>query len=201
MARHSFVWVRVHLVWSTYRRRPWLAPEWRDRLYRYLAAVARRKGALPLCIGGARDHIHVYVSLGPDTSVGRLVNALKANSCRWIHETFPRFRLFAWQTGYAAFSVSERFEQSVISYISTQEAHHRREGFQRELQRLMTRHGSHSPVRKHGAPPRVPTMTGPSPVRQHGPTSMQPRGAISPCALPGGHARVCNDGAYREATP
>src|SRR6266540_5214930 len=99
MARHSFVWVRVHLVWSTYRRRPWLAPEWRDRLYRYLAAVARRKGALPLCIGGARDHIHVYVSLGPDTSVGRLVNALKANSCRWIHETFPRFRLFAWQNG------------------------------------------------------------------------------------------------------
>jgi len=151
MAQHSFVWERVHLVWSTYHRRTWISPGWQHQLYRYLATVARRKGTLPLCIGGAPDHVHVYASLGPDTSVARLVNALTANSCRRIHETFPQFRLFAWQTGYAAFSVSQRCEHSVISYISRQEAHHQREGFRRELQRLMTRHGSHSPVRKHGA--------------------------------------------------
>lgn len=138
---HSFVWVRVHCVWSTYRRQPWIAPEWRDRLYRYLAGVARRKGALLLCAGGVRDHVHLYLSLSPQHSVGSLVNALKSNSCRWIHETFPRLRLFAWQKGYAAFSVSRHSEQRLISYIENQDVHHRNEGFEWELQRTLSRHG------------------------------------------------------------
>src|SRR2546425_7690421 len=59
MAAHSFVWVRVHCVWTTYRRQPLLEPDWQDRLYRYLSGVARRKGALLLCAGGVRDHIHL----------------------------------------------------------------------------------------------------------------------------------------------
>src|SRR5438034_11658761 len=29
--RHTFVWVRVHLVWSTYRRHPWIEPTWQER--------------------------------------------------------------------------------------------------------------------------------------------------------------------------
>ena len=87
--RHTFVWVRVHLVWSTYRRQEWIDRSWQERLYRCLAGVARRKGAIALAIGGARDHVHVYVSLAAHTSVASLVDALKANSSRWIHETFP----------------------------------------------------------------------------------------------------------------
>ncbi|MGH7538138.1 MAG: IS200/IS605 family transposase, partial [Gemmatimonadales bacterium] len=138
---HSFVWVRVHCVWSTYRRQPWIAAEWRDRLYRYLAGVARRKGALLLCAGGVRDHVHLYLSLSPARCLASLVNALKANSCRWVHETFPRLRLFAWQKGYAAFSVCRRSERQLISYIQNQEAHHRGERFQRELERILIRHG------------------------------------------------------------
>jgi putative transposase len=128
--RHTFFWVRVHLVWSTYRREPWIEPAWQERLYRCLSDVARRKGARVLCAGGARDHVHVYVSLAAGMSVAYLVDALKANSSRWVHETFPRLKLFAWQKGYAAFSVCKRCEGKVISYIRSQEAHHRptREG-------------------------------------------------------------------------
>ena len=128
--RHTFVWVRVHLVWSTYRRHPWIEPTWQERLYRCLAGVARRKGAIALCVGGARDHVHVYVSFAAHTSVAYLVDALKANSSRWIHETFPHLRLFSWQKGYAAFSVCKQCEDRVIGYIRSQEAHHRpaREG-------------------------------------------------------------------------
>jgi REP element-mobilizing transposase RayT len=116
--------VRVHLVWSTYRRQPWIDPAWQERLYRYLAGVARRKGALALAVGGARDHIHIYVSLSARTCVASLVDALKANSSRWIHETFPQLKLFAWQKGYSAFSVCRRCEARVISYIRNQEARH-----------------------------------------------------------------------------
>jgi len=122
--RHTFVWVRVHLVWSTYRREPWIEPAWQERLYRCLAGVARRKGAIALAIGGAPDHIHVYVSLSAHISVASLVGALKANSSRWIHETFPQLKLFAWQKGYSAFSVCRRCERGVIKYIRNQEARH-----------------------------------------------------------------------------
>jgi putative transposase len=137
---HSYVCVRLHLVWATYRRQPWIAPEWRDRLYRYLAAVARRKGAWIICAGGVRDHIHLYIALSASLSIAQLVNALKANSSRWIHETFPRHRLFAWQTGYAAFSVYKPDEARLIAYIGNQEAHHRRKNFERELVHLLERH-------------------------------------------------------------
>src|SRR5207249_10136670 len=57
-------------------------------------------------------------------SVASLVGALKANSSRWIHETFPQLKLFAWQKGYSAFSVCRRCERGVIKYIRNQEARH-----------------------------------------------------------------------------
>src|SRR5213082_2345938 len=80
--RHAFVWVRVHLVWSTDRRQLWIDRAWQERLYRCLAGIARRKGAILLCAGGAPDHVHLYVSLGSRLSVANLVDALKANSSR-----------------------------------------------------------------------------------------------------------------------
>ena len=128
--RHTFVWVRVHLVWSTYRRQKWIDRAWQERLYRCLREIGRRKGAIVLAVGGAPDHIHVYVSLSGRISVASLVDALKANSSRWIHETFPQLKLFAWQKGYSAFSVCRRCEGVVIRYIRNQEARHRpaREG-------------------------------------------------------------------------
>jgi len=56
--------------------------------------------------------------------VANLVDALKANSSRWIHNTFPPLKVFAWQKGYSAFSVCRRCEHRVIGYIRNQEAHH-----------------------------------------------------------------------------
>jgi putative transposase len=122
--RHTFVWVRVHLVWSTYRRQKWIDSAWQERLCRCVREIGRRKGALVLAVGGAPDHIHVYVSLSANNSVAGLVDALKANSSRWIHEKFPQLKLFAWQKGYSAFSVCKGCEQRVIAYIRNQQAHH-----------------------------------------------------------------------------
>src|SRR5881296_1586338 len=124
LVRHTFVWVRVHLVWSTFRRQPWIDATWQQRLYRCLVDTARRKGALVLGVGGARDHVHLYVSLSATMSVAQLVDALKANSSRWVHDAFPQYALFSWQKGYSALAVCKRCEARVIFYISNQEARH-----------------------------------------------------------------------------
>ena len=96
----------VHFVWSTAAREPWISNEWQDRLYGYLGGILERKNAKLLCAGGMSDHIHLYTSLPSTLSLADIVNAMKANSSGWIHDTFPNHQAFAWQKGYGAFSVS-----------------------------------------------------------------------------------------------
>ena len=86
------------------------------------------------------DHIHLYVSLSSTTTLAEIVNAIKANSSRWVHETFPEKKAFAWQKGYGAFSVSKSIEPRLIEYIKNQQEHHRRRSFKEEFVELLERH-------------------------------------------------------------
>jgi REP element-mobilizing transposase RayT len=133
--------VLVHFIWSTAGREPWLAPEWSERLYAYLGGVLREKNAKLISAGGTPDHIHLYVSLPSTVTLADLVSAMKANSSRWIHETFPQQRAFAWQKGYGAFSVSKSGEEQLLEYIRTQEDHHRRRDFKEEYLSFLKRYG------------------------------------------------------------
>ena len=105
-----------------------------------MASVARSKNARLIEINSRPDHIHLYVSMPSTISIAGLVNALKANSTRWIRQTLPNRRWFSWQEGYAAFSVSSSKEKAVIDYIRNQEEHHKRIDFQQELLHLLERH-------------------------------------------------------------
>jgi REP-associated tyrosine transposase len=48
-------------------------------------------------------------------------------------------RTFAWQAGYAAFSVSESQLDNVTRYITNQQAHHQRVSFREELITFLNR--------------------------------------------------------------
>ena len=130
----------VHFVWSTQNREPWIASEWSDNLYAYIGGVLRKKKAKLICAGGVSDHIHVYSSLPSTLTVADAVNAMKANSSRWVHEEISRKKGFAWQDGYGAFSVNKSSEQRVIDYILNQEQHHTRYSFQSEFLTLLRKH-------------------------------------------------------------
>lgn len=101
----------VYFVWSTANREPWLTKEWRNRLFGYVGDVLRNDGIKLIEAGGADDHIHLYRSLPSTVSVARIVNSVKSNSSRWVHETFRNRRGFAWQKEYDAFSVSKSTEE------------------------------------------------------------------------------------------
>jgi len=81
------------------------------------------------------------MSLKPTRAPAQLIRDLKANSSRWIHETFPLLHDFSWQSGYGIFSVSESAMPDVIAYIDRQEEHHRRVPFAEEYRRFLERHG------------------------------------------------------------
>ena len=106
-----------------------------------MGSVARCKNARLIEANSRPDHFHAYLSMPSTISIVDLVNALKANSTRWIRQTFPNLKWFSWQEGYAAFSVSSSQGMAVIEYIRNQDQHHQRFGVQDELLDLLRRHG------------------------------------------------------------
>ena len=66
-------------------------------------------------------------------SIAKAMQLIKGGSSKWIHETFPDQRLFAWQEKYGAFSVSVSQLGTIADYIKNQREHHRTKGFQEEF--------------------------------------------------------------------
>ncbi len=137
----KYLCVNLHMVWSTKGRRCLLDPLWRHRLHAFIGSVARFKNARLIEANSQPDHTHLYVSMPSTVTIAEMVNALKANSTRWIRQTFPYRNWFGWQDGYAAFSVGKSGEKAVIEYSRNQDEHHKRQNFQEELLELLGRHG------------------------------------------------------------
>ena len=92
----------------------------------YIGGIARERKGSAININRVADHIHLLVRLPASLPVAKTVEIVKTNSLRWIHESRVLNRTFAWQTGYAAFSVSESRRDQVSRYILNQAEHHRK---------------------------------------------------------------------------
>lgn len=90
-------------------------------------------------IGGVEDHVHLLAKFKASVSVSDMLRLIKANSSKWANERMDGE--FAWQEGYAAFSVSESQVVPVRRYIRNQVQHHRRQSYQEEFVALLERHG------------------------------------------------------------
>jgi putative transposase len=138
---HSFTSCLIHCVWSTKNREPFLTPDLCDRLWPYLGGVAKQNQMKALAVGGTADHVHILLSLPATLSVAKATQLLKGNSSKWIHETFPKMRSFAWQEGYGAFSVAVSGVEATVTYIRNQAEHHRTRAFREEFVTMLRRHG------------------------------------------------------------
>ena len=138
---HLFTSCLIHCVWSTKNREPFLSSDLRDRLWPYLGGIAKENRMKALAIGGAADHVHILISLPATLSVAKAIQLLKGNSSKWIRETFPKMRSFAWQEGYGAFSVGISGVDATVTYIREQSEHHRRRTFREEFATMLRRHG------------------------------------------------------------
>ena len=127
----SFLSTRIHYVWSTARREPYIQAPWRPRLHGYMRGIAENLKAKVFVLGVVADHIHLYCSLPPTIAIADLASTIKSNSSRWMRETFDPH--FGWQDGYAAFTMSKSADDDVIQYILNQEEHHQKRSFQEEL--------------------------------------------------------------------
>ena len=137
----SFACLHNHLIFSTKNRAPLITSDMQPRVFEYIGGILRSQGSALAAAGGMPDHVHLLVSLGRQVSVAETLRVVKANSSRWIHETFPTLAGFAWQVGYGAFSVSAADDADVIRYIANQEEDHRKTSFEDELRMFFRRSG------------------------------------------------------------
>ena len=86
-------------------------------------------------VGGGEDHAHFLISLRPVHCVADVMRDLKKDSTNWIKKNVDR--RFAWQEGYAAFTVSPSATSNVRNYIANQETHHHKHSVVDELRELL----------------------------------------------------------------
>ncbi|PQO46341.1 IS200/IS605 family transposase [Blastopirellula marina] len=103
----SFAGVYLHLIFSTKNRECSIRTEWAPRLYEYIGGILRDRKCQLLAAGGVEDHVHLLVSLSREITLSSLVRDIKSVSSHWVHQNMTGSQEFAWQQGYAVFSVSQ----------------------------------------------------------------------------------------------
>ena len=134
----TYLSLHYHIVFGTRERRPIIRPEWRSRLHDYLGGTVRGLGGVSQVVGGTADHVHLLFGLKATHCLADVMRELKKASSIWVHEEIGD-RAFAWQEGYAAFTVSATARNSVYAYIENQPEHHRQKTFREELLEMLQR--------------------------------------------------------------
>ena len=100
----------------------------------------RSQGGVAIAIGGIEDHVHILARMRQDKALSDLIREFKARASGWMHNVFPELHDFAWQNGYAAFTVSHSLVGKVTGYISHQREHHTKRSFTEEFIALLKAH-------------------------------------------------------------
>ena len=129
---HSYTKILIHYVFSTKNREKIITVPLQKRLWSYIGGIARDNNMKALAIGGIEDHVHLLISLPTTLSIAKAIQLIKGGSSKWIHDKFPNYYHFKWQTGYGAFSVDISRTKNLITYINTQKEHHYKKSYQEE---------------------------------------------------------------------
>ena len=135
---HAYARNHLHIIFGTKGRRASIKPQVQEHLWAYIHGIARNYKMDLEAIGGTDNHVHLLLVLPPKLSLSHALRAIKANSSKWMNESG---HLFAWQEGYAAFSVSASLMEAVSEYIRNQKEHHKKRTFEQEFLALLKKHG------------------------------------------------------------
>ena len=138
---NTYSQIYLHFVFSTKSRREVISPEIEERVWSYIAGVAKHHGIAPIQIGGIETHVHALVGVPTTMSSSQGAKALKGDSSYGIRREFSGMANFGWQDGYGVFSVSQSVISSVANYIKNQREHHSNRSFEEEYVELLKKHG------------------------------------------------------------
>jgi putative transposase len=132
--------ILIHLVFSTKNRERILTQAIQRELHPYLAVTLDQIDCPSLQVGGIEDHVHLFFGLSRTRTIADIVETVKTSSSKWLKTKSRELARFHWQSGYAAFSVSQSDADTVVAYIREQRKHHQKMSFQDEYRRLLERY-------------------------------------------------------------
>lgn len=134
---HSFNKIWIHAIWSTNERLPLIHKTVETKIHQFIAEEFRMIGCPVTIINGMPDHIHCLFLLNPQKSIAEVIKQIKGASSHFINQKNLIAEKFSWQTGYAAYSVSESVVDKVFQYIRNQQKHHAKKMFQQEYDEFL----------------------------------------------------------------
>jgi putative transposase len=137
----TYTKLQYHVVFGTRHRQDLIVPEWEGRLYQYVGGVIREFGGVLTAMNGIENHVHLLAGFRAAESVSEMMKMIKGNSSRWVNQEKLTDGVFAWQKGYACFTVSESQVEAVRCYIRNQKEHHKTRTYEEEMEALLKRHG------------------------------------------------------------
>jgi putative transposase len=138
---HSFNKIWIHAIWATKDRQTLISPKIEKSIFNILHQQFTDAGCLVKTINGMNEHIHCLFLLNPKKSVSEIIKQIKGSSSHYVNQKKLTDYRFAWQTGYAAYSVSESLIPRVEDYIQNQKQHHKKRTFQEEYIQFLNLYG------------------------------------------------------------
>ncbi len=131
----------IHLIFHVKSNSVTIRNEDKKELFAYMGAIIKDNDSIPILINGTKDHIHILCVMSKNIALAKLVEEIKRHSSRWIKTVDPHYKKFAWQGGYAGFSVSQSLHDKTRHYIEIQEEHHKKMTFKEELFAFLKEYG------------------------------------------------------------
>lgn len=138
---HSFNKIWIHAIWATKERMSLINEKSERVIHDYMRKQFIDMGCPVRIINGMPDHVHCLFLLSPQKSIAETIKQIKGSTSHYINEQELIPEKFAWQTGYAAYSVSESQLEKVFRYIKNQKEHHTKKSFQHEYNEFLKLYG------------------------------------------------------------
>lgn len=106
----------LHLIFRVKNTSVHIKPEDSPDLFAYIGSVIKSKGSIPVIINGPGDHIHILCVMSKNIALAKLVEEIKRHTSRWVKTRGLYYKDFAWQGGYAGFSVSSSIHKGKTIY-------------------------------------------------------------------------------------
>jgi len=127
----------VHIVFHIKNNDVLIRTEDERELYAYIGRIIKANESFPIKINGTENHLHILATMSKNLSLAKFVEEIKRNSSRWIKSKGSYYQFFAWQGGYAGYSVSQSRVPSIEKYIENQKEHHKQKTFQEEYVKFL----------------------------------------------------------------
>ncbi|MEI6753647.1 MAG: transposase [Paludibacter sp.] len=131
----------IHAIFHVKNNDCLILPEDEKELYPYMGGTIKISKSIPIIINGTENHIHILCIMSKNISLSALLEDIKTNSSRWIKTLGPHYRDFAWQGGYAGYSVSQSKVDIVKKYIENQKINHQSQTFEEEYIQFLKENG------------------------------------------------------------